>query len=342
MPKAFSGIIDPKIVPSTAERGSKFFSHEFAFEDTRVKLQIPLDLAVYAGAKSAEKSTTFIGRSQPDDWLSGHYRSFVEEQHQDAFFTALREALHAVRDQRGLDESRYVELVTTMAQSLEYRIDTTSLAPKFPIETFGDAYGDCDDKTLLAAAVLSRDGYDVAILFFEPEEHVALGIRAPGLEFRDTGYAFAEMTQPSLVGTVPDNLDNGQKLESEPEVIRIGSGERSFGEADQVVFIQRRLAEIRSAVESLAKQVADDTAKVDSLRAELEAAKLDVEATDDPASDAAARARYNALAKQHNDLVAKLNERVERHNELAKAGAYASEHPYARPQVYEQLRNVRP
>ncbi len=341
LPEVFSKVIQPSIVPSTSQQGLQVVTRDFDFEGSRIQLSVPVDIAVYAGAQNAEKSTVFIGRPQPADWVGDYYRSFVDEVHQEEFFVALLKALHEVRQQQNLDSSRYVELVTSMAQSTEYRVDPGSLAPKFPIETFSDGYGDCDDKTLLAAAVLARDGYDVAILFFEPEKHVALGIRASDLEFQSTGYAYAEMTQPSLLGIPPESLADGQKLESQPTVIRIGDGTESFDAAGKVSYIQKRLKKLRAAAEKISAQIAANTKKLTSLKAELERAKQSAQAATDPASAAAAAQRYNRLVGEYNALVNTTNALVAQHNSLVEADRFAAEHQTSRPQIYEQLRSLK-
>ena len=179
--------------------------------------------------------------------MPGYYRAFIDEKHQEPFYASLLEALRTTRQEKGLEDSRYVELVTSMTQSLEYHTDPGSLAPKFPIETFADGFGDCDDKTLLAASLLAREGYDVAVLLFQPEKHVALGIRAPGLDYRGTGYAYVELTQPSLVGKPAEKLANGIQLTSQPEVIKIGEGTKGYGAGEQIQFIVSRLAEMSAA-----------------------------------------------------------------------------------------------
>ena len=339
-PEMFSRVIEPAIVPAADQQGLQTAQRDFAFEERLVQLRVPIDSAVYAGARSAEKSTVFVGGSSPTDWVGGHYRSFIDEQHQGPFFEALLGALHEVRQQRNLDSSRYVELVTSMVQTMEYRVDPASLAAKFPIETLGDGYGDCDDKTLLAAAVLARDGYDVAILLFKPEQHVALGIRAPGLEYPGTAYAYAETTGPSLVGVVPETLAGGIKLESRPVVIRIGSGKQGFDVGDRINYIQNRLKTVRSDAGRLAAQINTVNARLEALRATIQSAKRDAETATDPTSGVAAVERYNSLAKEHNDLVAQLNTLVERHNALAAAERYAAEHQTARPQIYDRLRGL--
>jgi hypothetical protein len=228
-----------------------------------------------------------------------------------------------------------------MAQTMEYRVDMVSLAPKFPIETFGDGYGDCDDKTLLAAALLSRAGYDVAIMFFEPEKHVALGIKAPGLDYEGTGYAYVEMTSPSLVGVAPETLSGDIELSSKPEVVKIGSGTLAFEAGKQISEIERMHDEVRSAQKAINDEINEKNRALEARRGDVEAAKQAAQSAD-PASAGAAIARYNQMVTEFNAEVAVVNGLVASYNTLVDADRYANENATARPQVYERLRAVAP
>lgn len=334
-------VIEPSISPSSAEKGTTSADRSFSFELRRVSLQVPIDAAVYAGSKSAQKSAIFIGGSKPADWVAGYYRAFVAEKHQEPFYATLSTALHSVRDSEKLDSSRYVELVCSMAQELRYQVDPGNLAPKFPIETFGDGYGDCDDKTLLAAALLARDGYDVAILLFTPEKHVSLGIRAPGLDYKQTGYAYVEMTQPSLVGIPPVKLADGTKLTSQPEVIKIGTGDKAFGAGDQITYIQNRLAALRTAETDLRKRVAALNSELQAMQSELDAERSALSGIHDRAQLIAATNTFNSHVAVYNASVAEANRLADRFNALVRIERFVAENQTARPQVYEQLRSAR-
>ena len=313
---------------------------DFTFENGQVGLKIPIDRAVYAGSVSAEKSATFVGNADPVNWVGDYYRAFIDEQHQAAFYASMEQALHDARQQQGLDSSSYVELVTSMAQEIRYRVDAANLAPKFPIETFGDGYGDCDDKTLLAAAILSRDGYDVAILLFTPEKHVALGLRAPGLDYKGTGYAYVEMTEPSLVGVSPQQLAGGVTLTSQPDVIRIGKGTRTYAAGDQIVFIQQRLEQAQVAEKQLSAQITADNTNLNSQEASLQTARAAAQSSADPASAQSAIERYNAQVRVYDDLVARVNVLVKRHNAIVDAERFVADHQTARTEVYARLRDL--
>ncbi len=332
----FTGVIHPGIEPSSVQQGTRMVEHEFAFEGDTVRVSVPVDSAVYAGAVTADKHATFVGRAQPSDWVGDYYRAFIDEGHQEPFYASLLEALHAVRDERDLDAARYVDLVAAMAQGLEYRIDPGDLAPKFPIETFTEGFGDCDDKTLLAAGLLARDGYDVAVLFFEAEEHVALGIRAPGLDYEGSGYAYVETTEPLLVGTAPEKLAGGVGLASEPAAVRIGVGVQDYSAAEDIAYIRRRTSEVREAREELDALIRENNAELEEQRASLTAEKERMEASGAIHSQDEVR-EYNERVREHNDLVRTTNETVARYNELVAAERFVAENQTDRPGVRRRL-----
>ncbi len=83
----------------------------------------------------------------------------------------------------GLKGRDRAELALTLVQSLTYIGDnvTTSFDeyPRYPVETLFDREGDCEDTSILLAAILTEMGYDVALLLFEEFDHIGLGINFP-------------------------------------------------------------------------------------------------------------------------------------------------------------------
>jgi hypothetical protein len=128
------------------------------------------------------------------------------------------------------------------------------------VETIVDGTGDCDDKSVLLAGLLSREGYDVALFLFIPEHHMAVGVRNGSYQFRDTGYMYVETTYTALVGDVPRKLilsekyepdgqaENVSILNSTPQVIRIGSGTTPYTSADEIGYILSRRDEIDAKI----------------------------------------------------------------------------------------------
>ena len=110
----------------------------------------------------------------------------------------------------------YLELMAVAVQSLPYETDGTLTAPKFPIETYVDGKGDCDDKSLLLAGLLAREGYTVALFYFKPEAHMAVGVKGYGCAYQDTGYGYVATTNLCSWVSSTASLTGGVNLTSAP------------------------------------------------------------------------------------------------------------------------------
>ena len=104
-----------------------------------------------------------------------------------------------------------------MQECIEYAFDkdTTKLSewPRYPIETLYEGIGDCEDDAILAAAIMSRLGFKVALLHLPG--HCALGIAGvdnlPGTYIEDTKtgthYYYAEATGKGWeIGKIPEDF----------------------------------------------------------------------------------------------------------------------------------------
>ncbi|PKQ21347.1 MAG: hypothetical protein CVT66_00700 [Actinobacteria bacterium HGW-Actinobacteria-6] len=308
-----TGVVYPSINP-VAGTADLTVTQTFTFEGAPRSVTMVVDGPVFGGAQQAEKSVIRFGKARENDWIRDYYPAFVFDEHQDAFFSALMGQLNGIRSASGLDDDRYVELMTAYVQSLEYRIDPVDLSPKFPVETAGEGAGDCDDKALLLGGMLAREGYDVAILLFSAEQHVALGIKADGLDYRDTGYAYIETTAQGFVGMPPDTIGEGAALSSQPQVIRIGTGKMSWGAGPQVASIldAAKTAEKRAG-ELAARLKAADTS-LTPLQSRTQALKSQLDAR----SSAGDNAAYNSLVPTYNAAVAEYNAAVAARNQIAQ------------------------
>ncbi|MBN1192092.1 MAG: hypothetical protein JXA36_00140 [Coriobacteriia bacterium] len=307
------GVIYPSITLDESVTEDIPIAVEFVFEGEPVAFEVTVDGSLYAGAQAAEKTVTRFGNARENDWIEDYFPAFIDEEHQETFYADLLDSLRQIRESRGLDADRYAELLVVFAQSLDYETDPVDLEPKFPVETFVDGDGDCDDKTLLLAALLSREGYDVAILLFEPEKHVALGIRSDDIAYANTDYAFTETTAEGFIGMVPDEFAGGITLSSEPRVFRIGSGTTPYAAGAQV-------AAILDARERALAQAEDLTDEIAAADAELSVLAAEVSASDARLSALKSAGRideYNALIPEHNELVRRYNSAAEDRNELA-------------------------
>ncbi len=307
------GVIYPSITLDQTVTDDIPVTHTFVFEGQQVTLNVTVDGSLYAGAVAAEKTVTRFGNARENDWIEDYWPAFINEEHQEAFYASLLAALRQVRDYAGLDADRYAELMTVYVQSLAYQTDPVDLEPKFPVETFVDGAGDCDDKTLLLAGLLTREGYDVAILMFEPEQHVALGIRSEDIGYLDTGYAFVETTAEGFIGMVPDSFGSGVTLTSEPRVFGVDGGTLAYTAGDEVRAILDGRAEAIARAADLASQIDAADAELASLQAELAAAQAELSSL----RSSGRTAEYNAAVPEYNALVDEFNAAADRRNDLA-------------------------
>ncbi len=300
VPTPVPGIISwPHIVADTT-RGTIERNYTFRFQNRMVSISATVNKSVYNGAKNGEK-TVVTNRKDFDrsEWAPGYFRAFVDDYHQDEFYTGLLASLRTVRQEMELSDDEYLELMAVFVQSLEYDIAgarNLESGNRFPVETFVDGKGVCGDKSLLLAGLLSRERYDVALLLFLPEEHMALGVRSDRNDYRNTSYAFLETTKVSLVGVVPDHLAGDIVLVSLPQVISVGDGWRRYSDTDETLYIgdQYRKAEDR----------------ILTLEAEIKSSESNI--------------------TRHNGM-------VEEHNRYATLYNYISTHGYDRPGTYDYV-----
>jgi len=333
------GVIYPSITPDETISAVHTVAVSFTFERQPVEFTLTVDGGLYAGAAAADKEVIRFGNARANDWIEDYFPAFITEPHQQAFYDSLLAAFRSIRDQRGLDADRYAEMLTAYVQSITYRVDPDDLSPKFPVETFVESAGDCDDKTLLLAALLAREGYDVAVLMFEPEQHVALGIRADGITYDDTGYAYVETTVPGYIGQVPESLEGGITLESKPRVFRIDGGPAEYTAGPQVAAILDARARAVAEAEDLAGMIVEADGALAELEASVRSSYDDLQRLKATGAYTQYNAQvdgYNALVAEYNRAIQERNDLAARHNELAaidravadgasdRAGTYAT------------------
>ncbi|MGD9099163.1 MAG: hypothetical protein PVF45_01700 [Anaerolineae bacterium] len=142
----------------------------------------------------------------------------------------LAEDLSALHHQQGWSAlERAADVLAFTQQCITYDSDQRSALssewPRYPLETLVEGVGDCEDAVILAASLLKRLGYDVALLYYPG--HCALGVAGaedlPGdyVEDAQTGvrYFFGETTSEGWsLGQVPEKYR--EMATEEIEVVR--------------------------------------------------------------------------------------------------------------------------
>ena len=315
----------PSIAIPTGAAAPVAAEHTFRFEDGTETVGVTIDAAVLVGARASTKEVLLRGDVPEEEWVAGAYRAQILDPAQDRFFEDLLAGFREVRDRRGLDDDRYLELMAAAIQQFPY-VTAPETAANYPVETWADRSGDCDDKALLLAGLLAREGYRVALFVFLPESHMALGVGCPaGYDYEGSGYAYLEVTNASYVGVVPDGVrDAASAL-----VVPVGNGTTEYAAADTAMIEAARLT-ARSRVDALGPEIDRRRATLETDRRQLEVLRS---ARDRDAFDAA-YARYIAdgdafdrLVEEHNRAVDLLNATAASRYDRAGAAAYVSAHP---------------
>jgi hypothetical protein len=240
----------PPITPDDNSLGSPpvIVSHTFPFQDTNVTITLPVNYSVYSGAKKTGRNPLVIGNGS--DVNAEVYRSMINDPSQETLFNDLLVQFRAVKAERNLSDDEYLELMTVFTQSLPYSVVPDTPA-KFPVETVMDKTGDCDDKSLLLAGLLSREGYPVVLFLFVPEKHMAVGVGSDSFLYKTTGYSYIEATTYSFVGVPAYYLKENSTLKSDPRIILIYNGTKRYRSGNETRYIDtmsalsgRRAAEL--------------------------------------------------------------------------------------------------
>jgi hypothetical protein len=306
-------VIYPSIRPVEVEGTYKDVGISFRFEGVTRSLSIPVNGTVYFGAQRAQKEA-LLTRDIPDSiFIPGYYLAFLNDPNQDEFYRDLLGAFREIRARESMDDDEYVELMAVAVQSLPYETDGTLTAPKFPIETYVDGKGDCDDKSLLLAGLLAREGYSVSLLYFKPETHMAVGVKGYRCNYRETGYGYVATTNVTMVGVPATQLAGGVNLTSVPLVIPVANGTRLYGRCQETMAIQDVLERTETREISLSRDIASLSARMSDLRSKGRFAE------------------YNQLLDQYGSVVKDYNDNALVHN-------YILEHQDDRKGTYAWLR----
>jgi hypothetical protein len=108
-------------------------------------------------------------------------------------------------------------------QSIPYQKADLSGPIKLPYDVLYTGSGDCDEKSLLLAALLRELGYNVSLLRFDDQKHMAVGIRVPtGFDYNHTGYAFIETTNPAIISF--NSVQDMFGVQGNPVIIPVSDG----------------------------------------------------------------------------------------------------------------------
>jgi hypothetical protein len=153
------------------------------------------------------------------EWLSDYYKgkdrfdildyaAYVFDPFDDSYIEFLANQLLSLNNLR--TDVEKINFVASFVQSIDYKKDDPENEsyeyPRFPLETLKDRQGDCEDKAILAAALLDTLGYNVSLVRLP--QHMAVGVHLNGTipmysYFIDHYYFLETTTLHMMLGEVP-------------------------------------------------------------------------------------------------------------------------------------------
>jgi len=156
---------------------------QFEYKGNEHNLTLSLPLKEYLYYKEKSRPSWLNYSYAHPYYYFAEYVAMATDPDDDTTIDAVVGYLDAVAASEGIADREKAELALAFVQSFAYISDNVTVAldeyPRYPVETLFDREGDCEDTSILLAAILNEMDYDVALLLFEQFDHIGLVINMP-------------------------------------------------------------------------------------------------------------------------------------------------------------------
>ena len=221
--------------PSSAGSSEGFTTRTYPFEYgcQSYTLELGLQEDVYQYYSDLDRFVVSSGQT-PGEHEAMYFTNFLQEGYDDQ---VIQDSLEKMRGMiEPSDNDQLALALTNLVQSLAYdcqklyhyqHVDDHEYETNFPYETLYEQTGVCEDSSLLLADWLRELGYGTALLLYEENNHMAVGIRCPldTAPYTDggVGNCYIETTVPTRIGIKPASFDGRDFVES-PQIIPVQEG----------------------------------------------------------------------------------------------------------------------
>ena len=253
------------------------------------------------------------------------YDTFVYDSYDE---DVLNTIIDAISQSDGRKDYDLAQLLVAFVQSIPY--DANAKEAKFTMETLYNKTGDCDDKSILLAKLLSHAGYQTCLFIYEKGQHMAVGLKVDeNTDAYKDGYIFIETTGNSPIGDIPEKFaDNVDIRNEDPKIIEVDIANSShaisgyddlkdfyslikekYGEGYFNTTVEGRI--IYEKMTTLELETSNLKTKLDILKNEINTKRnsLDNTNTDEIA-------QFNKLVNQFNDFKDTFNDKIVSVNRL--------------------------
>lgn len=181
----------------TEENGNYHITHSWKCKSVNQSINLQFDKHLYDYYRQERTHVMY------------NYMSFILSDYDRVVVADLVDSLKI----RNLNQYDAIAKAASFVQSFPYTTDIQSKGMKdyarFPVETLIDGTGDCEDKTILMAAILHELGSDFVLIMFD--DHVAVGVNCDGVEAKEAyrhegkSYFYIETTADNWdIGAIPE------------------------------------------------------------------------------------------------------------------------------------------
>ncbi|MBI4296571.1 MAG: hypothetical protein HY667_05600 [Chloroflexi bacterium] len=166
---------------------------------------LPISLSLYVEFKERQRPR-----------LGSDYVSMAKDPKDDLYIDRIVQHINDAAVKQRFTETQKINFTIAFVQSLPYTVDEETTPydeyPRYPIETLFDRGGDCEDTSILIAAILDRMGFDVALLLLRDAQHMAVGIALADTygsyyDFNSKKYFYLETTGDGWeIGEIPPDI----------------------------------------------------------------------------------------------------------------------------------------
>lgn len=180
-------------------------NYQWTYARQTFQWEFPIPLSLYDTYRERPRPTSLTG-----------YVQLAMDPGDDQYIDQLVQRINETAVKNGYSDAQKLNFVTSFVQSLPYTVDSETTHsdeyPRYPVETLFDRGGDCEDTSILVAALFERMGYDTALLVLPDAAHMAVGVALPSnngsyFPYEGRNYYYLETTGTGWrIGQIPPGI----------------------------------------------------------------------------------------------------------------------------------------
>lgn len=197
------------------DKETNYYPYVLQFKKGNFEISTYKGIAEYLSTQYPEMYSDYA----TDVEITEYYKHFTNNEIQDKY---LAEVIDEIKDKTKIPEMK-VRVAVSLVQHIPYTRTDGNL---YPYELLYHNHGDCEERSILLAALLNKLGYGTALFLFEDDNHMVTGIKCPKqYDYHGTGYCYIETTAPTIMTYTGYS---SEYYEPEPKVLVIGDGESFY------------------------------------------------------------------------------------------------------------------